>query len=158
MKNSIILICILFISCNQKNQLKSINQASESIIKLKNKVMHQGDIEAYETLETAYLDHPTGELLPYAMIMANKYDYPKAYLDVYEILGNIYNCSENTDTYYFDLDCVNENVRKRALEYLEKAVDKGNKSAMYSLGHMLIDGKYYPRDEVRGNNFLVMSR
>lgn len=60
------------------------------------------------------------EFLYYALVMANKHKYPKAFLDVYKLL--------NTDE---DNTVVDENLQKMRLYYLLKSYQLGFKSSKY---------------------------
>ncbi|MDH5718860.1 MAG: hypothetical protein OEZ22_14635 [Spirochaetia bacterium] len=99
----------------------SINQNYYVTAKHKDLIIEKGDIDAYKKLDIAYLEEPfQGEFLYYAMIMANKYDHPQAYYDVYLLLVDIYRKNIN------DID---ENTANLAIEYLLKAYNKNHHQA-----------------------------
>ncbi len=155
---SIIFLLIFISSCkNKSDEVKSINQPSQPLSELKEDIINHGSIKAYEELSIAFMDYSEIEMLPYAFIMADKYDYSKAYLDVYDILGLSYACNSTVDIKYYNLDCIAEATRKDVLSYLEKAVEKRVKSAQYTLGHMYLDGKYYPKNETIGSQLIKLS-
>ena len=60
------------------------------------------------------------EFLIYALIMANKYDYPQAYFDVYFYLTNVFP----------DISDIDEATANMAISYLLKAKDKGHHQAI----------------------------
>lgn len=124
----LIIISSLFIGCTIDNNKKPIGETKKTIdhqitnqSTLKNEVLFSGDIEAYQLLKTEYLNYAFyEEILLYAMIMANKHDYPQAYFDVFTCL---------TDIYLSDLNQIDEITASIAIEYLIKAADKGHHQA-----------------------------
>jgi hypothetical protein len=124
----IIFICLFLIGCNSKkeNQTKkeeevTMNQPLRNETDLKKAILIGGDKDAYYELKIAYLDYSyTEEFLLYAMIMANKYDYPQAYFDVYFFLTQVF--SRNIKN-------IDECSAKLAVEYLLKAYEKGHHQA-----------------------------
>jgi hypothetical protein len=134
MKTFIILtITILFFSCNLENKKEenkhekhnelsfSTNQQGNSNeTELKMAVLYEGDTQSYERLDIAFLDYSfQEEFLIYALIMANKYDYPQAYFDVYVCLTNVFS----------DISEIDEATANLAISYLLKAKDKGHHQA-----------------------------
>jgi len=113
---------LVFGGCNMKssdnNTEVSMNQISANENELKKAVLYKGDISAYESLSTAYLDYSfSEEFLLYAMVMANKYELPQAYFDVFTCL---------TDTYLSDISKIDETTANLAISYLIKAAEKGH--------------------------------
>ncbi len=104
---------------------RTINQPNRSITSIQNDVLSKGDTNAYLELRTAYLDYSPEEFLFWALIMANKYDYPPAYLDVYYTLLDAYCCDVSTG----NLDKMDRKTRAMALNYLKAAADKNHKQA-----------------------------
>ena len=85
---ALIFISFSILSCQRtenKSKNYSINQASRPILELKNLVIDKGDSTAYYELYYDFVDkdEQNKELLYYAYIMAFKYNYPKAYMDVF---------------------------------------------------------------------------
>jgi len=87
----LVFISIFSISCQQKK-----NQAVEVITmnntrpinELKELVLLKGDTMAYVELKTAYLNEKyKEEYLLYSIIMADKYNYPSAYYQVYDCIS-----------------------------------------------------------------------
>lgn len=90
-------------------------------------VIEKGDTSAYYDLFVSYLDYSPEKFLPYALIMANKYNYPQAYYDVYDRLWYLYGNPDSLDVA----------TKKFALEYLEKAAQKGHAQARQTLEEYL---------------------
>ncbi len=104
---------------------RTMNQPNRSITSIQNDVLSKGDTNAYLELRTAYLDYSPEEFLFWALIMANKYEYPPAYLDVYYTLLDAYCCDVSTG----NLDKMDRKTREIALNYLKAAAEKGNEQA-----------------------------
>ncbi len=123
-----IIFIMVFLGCGVKNNEpikseveQSLNQPLKNITELKESVLYNGDIGAYNELDIAYLDHTfQEEFLLYAMIMANKYNYPQAYYDVFTCL---------TDIYLSDLNQLDEKTASLAIDYLLQANEKGHHQA-----------------------------
>ena len=98
------------------------NNSQYSIEELKRKVWVKGDIDSYSKLQGAYREMPPEDFLFWAMYMANKYDYPKAYEDVYYSIEESY----SPDSAIFKMD---EKTRAFALYYLKLAAQKNDTSA-----------------------------
>jgi hypothetical protein len=133
-----ITISIITISCNNnknnsysaKEEIFSMNQAQRDVSEIKDEV-RKGNIESYKELQTIYLNYSSENFLFWALLMANKYKYPPAYLDAFHVLvnssvGNIEN-----------INMMDNETEKMALYFLEKACDKnvaGAKEIKLSLG------------------------
>jgi TPR repeat protein len=111
---------------------------------LRKLVIQQGDIDAYAELDIAYLEFPFEEFLPYALIMANKYDYVPAYFEVYWRLWYLYDNPDSLD----------ETSRKMALDYLQKASSKGHRQARETLGQYYMEGIYFKQDTILGKQLI----
>lgn len=106
---------------NSNKKVFSMNQPLTSVVDLKKAVLYEGSKEAYDALSTAYLDYTfQEEFLLYAIIMANKYEYPQAYFDVYFWL---------TQTFSSDINNIDESSANLAIEYLIKASEKNHRQA-----------------------------
>lgn len=106
---------------NSNDSIRSMNQPTIGEIDLKKSILYNGDTNAYDKLSISYLDHSIQEeFLFYALIMANKYDYPQAYFDVYFYL---------TQTFSNDINNMDEHSAKLAIDYLLKAKEKGHHQA-----------------------------
>ena len=134
-KISIVLVSliVIFSSCQKKHMGVSINEPSKAINELKKLVLEEGDIDAYEVLETAYLDESPGEFLPYALVMANKYNYPRGHYDVYENLMWLFSCTQG------DLSCMDKATMKLANNHLELAAKNGETTAISVLSEISAD-------------------
>ena len=163
---SFIFLLILLLGCTNKTtpekEKKNIdsevwvcgNQTSRPVEELERLVL-EGNTDAYDELYIAYMDIGEVRLLPYALLMANKYDYTNAYYDVYCCLAFLYwdNCVE-TECF---LDSLDIQTRTMALEYLKKAADKGETNALRDLGWLYLEGKHVEKDSVLGNQLLKKS-
>ena len=133
----------------------NLNATSSPVSELKRLVL-KGNINAYEELCVAYMDIEETGLLPYALLMANKYDYSVAYYHVFDCLTLLYYDDCN------DIDCcldsLDSQTRTMALEYLKKAADKGEGNALRDLGWLYLEGKHVKKDTVLGNQLLEKSR
>lgn len=131
MKNKYIYFFILLsviMSCDlKKDKGVPMNYRETLVSELEKLVIEKGDTSAYYDLFVAYLEYSSEKFIPYALIMANKYNYPQAYYDVYDRLWYLY---ENPDS----LDVT---TKKFALEYLEKAAQKGHTQARQTLEEYL---------------------
>ena len=96
-----------------------MNQPSRPVAEIKKDVL-LGDTAAYWELSTAYLDYPPQDFLFWALLMANKYDYSVAYLDVFYSLKDSFNPEANNYT-FGDMD---KKTKAIAIEYLKKAVER----------------------------------
>jgi len=112
-----------------------------------------GYTDAYDELYTAYMDIDMPSFLPYALLMANKYDYTMAYYDVYSCLTSLYWNGLDSS---ISLDSLDNQTRMMALEYLKKAADKGERNASWELGRLCLEGKHVKKDTVLGNQLLAV--
>ncbi len=109
---------VLLYSCESR----SMNQPNRDLGLIREEATN-GSIDAYNELSVVYLDCHAGEFLFFALLMANKYDYPQAYLDVfYSILYGYVGGVED----FYKMD---KKTQKLALDYLIAAKKKGVKEA-----------------------------
>ena len=102
----------MFAGCNySKEKGIPMNDSERSDSELEKLVIEKGDTSAYYELFVNYLDYPSERFLPYALIMANKYNYPQAYFDVYDRLWHLYDSPDSLDN----------TSKKMAIEYLVKS-------------------------------------
>ena len=96
-----------------------MNDSPKTISQLKQGIIETGDTSAYNSLAIQQLDFKYGDedLLPYAMIMANQYDYPQAYFDVFDCL---------TAKYLSDIGQIDSLTAQLAIKYLLIASKKGH--------------------------------
>jgi hypothetical protein len=103
-------------------ELHAVNSPHYSIDGLKESVMVKGDIGSYLKLQSIYRESSSADFLFWAMLMANKSDYPKAYEDVYYCIEENY----PPDSTLFKMD---DKTRAFALYYLKQAAMKNDTSA-----------------------------
>lgn len=140
----LIFLLVFVFSCGEKKDATPmVNTGSAEA--LKHKALVEGDTVAYNELSLDYMDSPYEGFLYTALLMANKYEYSLAYIDVYYCLTDLKNKRENTE-----LDGLDERTRKLALEYLSEGAKRGNKECIQILGNHYILGKYLPKDQEKG--------
>lgn len=112
---------LFFISCNHNEKKSfSINQPTKSIASLKNSVINKGDTSAYYELFNEYVDNSSeNNFFYYSYVMAFKYNYPKAYVDVFIMLCKVYNI--NTEADKINLSKMDLQSQKIALECMKRA-------------------------------------
>lgn len=125
----IILIAFLF-GCskgsNHKNEWVCMNYMGDvdSLAELVTK----GDSNAFDKFVIGTSNDLGGAaVLPYAFMMADKYNYSRAYFFVYWELVSSYSVG------CFEIDSINvipEQTRNIALKYLKKGVDCGNEESL----------------------------
>lgn len=99
----------------------SMNTANRSDAELRQLIIQKGDSSAYYELSTQYLDYGYQDFLFYALTMANKYNYPQAYYDVYCCLIEMYLPA--------DLYLIDENTATIAINYLIMAANMRHEHA-----------------------------
>lgn len=121
-----------FFSCQNNNKEKvSIDPHPEEIElnkkeadSLWQKALNTGNFDAYEKISENYLDtYRFYELYYYALIMANKYQCPKAYEHLYYILN------ESITINGVKMKSSDEITNNMAIFYLLKSIELGNKDA-----------------------------
>lgn len=138
-----IFIWLCFLSCACSNavpvaneQIRSMNTPDRPMRILEDLVIREGDIEAYETLETAYLDSAHGRFYKLAKQMADRWDYPRAHYDVYlQILK-----PTGKAGYTLSLDSCSAAERNEAIAYVKAAYAKGFDPAGEALDQLKEDG------------------
>lgn len=109
---------------------------------LKKLVIEKGDKMAYK--ELCYVI-PDERLLPYSLLMANKYNYPIANFDIYFRTVRMY------QDYSIEIDST---TLAFALSYLYKGVELNDPNSILELGFLYKEGKFLPKDTIKGN-FLI---
>jgi len=114
------------------------------IQELKKLVLSKGDTIAYKELRIAYLnvDYYEQEYLLYSIIMADKYNYPKAYYYVYMCLTSIFEWH-----HYGKID---ERTKKLALKYLKEGAELNDGESTNELSKLYFEGKYVVKDSILG--------
>ena len=74
--------------------------------------------------------------------MANKYNYPTAYFNVYLGFWSMHGGK--------NLDSLDTTTRNIALEYLKKGAELGEINSMSRLGTYYFEGKYFEQDTIFG--------
>ncbi len=122
----IVILPLILLSCSKKDKHeRSLNDTGLDIQKLREDVLYRGDFDAYTSLRIECFDYPPGELLPYAIIMENKYNDSSFCMDIYQSIEQIY--------YDVHSDYIDEQTAKMAIENLEKAAKKGIDGAISQL-------------------------
>ena len=94
----------------------------------KKQIICDGNVDAYSFMETEQADNGNErDLLAYALLMANKYNYGWANYTVYNILRGMDDCESGCDNH--KLNCLDDKTRAMALEYLVLAVEAKDKDA-----------------------------
>jgi hypothetical protein len=107
---------------NSDRGVPMMNASNTSMALLTERALSQGDTSAYDQLSLEYMDSPDNTFLYTALVMANKYEYPQAYMDVYSCLTDLAHQKEGTE-----LDSLDARTRSLALEYLALGAKKGSK-------------------------------
>jgi hypothetical protein len=115
---SFLLVASILYSCclNEDKNITSMNTPKRDI-SLVHKEVFIGNIQSYEELKIIHLDLYAGDFLYYALFMANKHDYPPAYLDVFFSIVNSYGGVEK----FYQMD---SKTQKIAMDYLIMANDR----------------------------------
>lgn len=150
-KTTCIAIAIICISCKKQKDEFSLNQGSRPSHKLEELALKDGDTNAYHELSIEYMDSPNDTTFyNTALAMANKHDYHSAYLDLYYTLTDYYHRND-----YRNLDDLDSQKRKTAIDYLSIGANKGNKDCKKILGQYYLDGKYVTKNEIKGKKLMV---
>ncbi len=142
MKNNIsilILITIFIFSCSEKNKQITIEQ-KENLIELKKKIYTTGDEAAFTDLilKTGNTQYPY-EILPYAIIMANKYNNGEGCHQV--LLGMMYINNPNIHGYDLSkIDLFSETDKQFVISYLIKGAKLNNINCILALEEMYRNG------------------
>lgn len=113
-------IALLCFSCTHSDKPSySMNDSPKTISQLKQEILETGDTSAYYDLTIQLMEYKLGDddLLPYALIMANKYNYTQAYFDVFDCL---------TTKYSSDIGQIDSLTAQLAIKYLLIASEKGH--------------------------------
>ena len=154
---------MLLFSCKKNNEIAVSRSGSHYLyeISLKEKVICSGDTSSYLELSTIYSDDANeGDMLAYSLIMANKYNYPDAYYDVFDILNSIPKINGNTclKKKYFDneFNSLDKETRNMAIKYFKLAIYKGSITASEKLLNYFNIGKEHPVKEFYLDKNLVV--
>ena len=121
---------------------ETMNAPAHPISELADSIINYGSKESYYEMNVYCLDIGSYKLLPWSLLMANKYDYDEAYLDVYFSLYDLNSLGENKKVSDWSLDNLDKKTREMAIEYIEIAAKKGQKQAKEILTFYEKEGKY----------------
>lgn len=117
------------------------NDPTITFEELRNRVVLNGDVEAYYDLKISYYDRDySQEILFYSILMANKYDYDQAYYDVFLNLTNIY---------YHNGWQIDDVTAELAMNYLFKAAEIGHRQATDETKKVIDSGITNSAEQVR---------
>jgi hypothetical protein len=150
----LILILIFSFACkHKKEELCSVITFNNTrpIEELKQLVLTKGDTVAYDELAIAFMDENFDEeYLIYSIVMADKYNYPRAYYKVYECLTEVFE--------HHGSNQIDEATKELAIKYLKRGVElKDAESTMY-LGELYLKGKYVAKDTILGKKLEAEGR
>ncbi len=92
------------------------------------KICRLGDIQAYKRMKELYKSKGVErEVIFYSIVMANRYNYPPAYFDIYMCLWKAFNGGKKADLW--DMTRFDIKSKEFAMFYLKKAVVSGNQQA-----------------------------
>lgn len=124
-----IAICLLLVgtlsSCENKVRVTPSGPPKEE---LQHNVIAYGDTNAYSQLFFYYYG---ADLLPYAVLMSDKYHYPKAYYDVYSLVD-----------YYFDINHIDYDsaTSRYILYYLREGLELKEEGCAWALCALYLTG------------------
>lgn len=138
---------------------KTNNTPSRPIWMLEEKILNDGCVDCYEELNFSYFDRNLYEFLPWALIMANKFNSKVGYFDVYFSLHLLSNIAVDSKTIEnWSLDKLDKKTQEMAIEYLKIAADKGHEQAKEILGGYYLEGKYVEKNTELGTSLINESR
>lgn len=145
-----LLIVILFSCKSKKEHYIEVSTYNDTrpINELKELVLTKGDTVAYDELGLAFdNENYPEEYLLYSFIMADKYNYSRAYFQVYYCLTSAFEHHSMT------IDSISKNI---AIRYLKKGVDLYEIQSIMSLSELYMEGKYVPKDTIKGKRLKKM--
>jgi hypothetical protein len=138
MKIFIPLLFVIVVGCNtnKKHDCECKEEVEEVVLndlshigsdaEFKKNIRSSRDTFSYECLSTTAIEWGhDGIFLPYALLMANKWDYAPAYYDVYDNLFLLFDCEFN------DISCFDKKTAIMAISYLIMAYEKSNYDEYY---------------------------
>ncbi|KFF10114.1 hypothetical protein IW15_21495 [Chryseobacterium soli] len=114
----------------KKNErIITMNQITTNYDTLVNKVKLKGSIDAYDELFFSFMDsneaERTDSMMVYSKIMAEKYNYQKAYLDYFKALCEKFNIYIDYPHYdKLDISKMPEDSKKQAKGWLNQMLEK----------------------------------
>lgn len=114
-----------------KKDTITMNGASQlEIAKLKSDIMDKGDTNSYKRLRIVMLDYPAENFIFWSMCMANKYNYPPAYLHFYYSILDAYKLKG------VNFKEIDRNTQILMKQYLKIAANKGVEGAKEILSEL----------------------
>ena len=141
MKNFTILTLVLLFSCTNKTggNAVSMNQVTDPIDGLQKSVVELGDTAAYYSLFLSYIDQTRqDDFFYYSYIMACKYRYPKACIDLVLSLCQLYKINIESDK--IDLSKMDASSKSLVLQSLRCAMDSNYLDARSFYKKIVFDG------------------
>lgn len=134
----ILLISFIILSCMDKKEhiIEKTDPSLESQVeKFKGRVLKNGDSVAYDRLRVIYGDWSYDgkyrpDLLPYSLLMAEKYNYQFAYHQVYTDIIELNNKGKYHDSLFSNVPLFQ---KETALYYLEKGASHDDVTCIESL-------------------------
>ncbi|NOU46583.1 MAG: hypothetical protein HOO86_05905 [Bacteroidales bacterium] len=141
----LLVIAIVLISCKQRKEhsleVITINN-TRPINELKELILLKGDTVAYDELAIAYLNEKyEEEYLIYSIVMANRYNYHRAYFQVYDCLTSIFE---------HHVGVIDEETKALAISYIKRGAELKDPESIKYLGDLYLQGKYIPKDTILG--------
>lgn len=118
------------ISQTQKDEkITTMNQITTNYDTLINRVKFKGDIDAYDELFFSFMDsneaERTDSMMIYSKIMAENYNYKKAYLDYFKALCEKFDIYVDYPHYNkIDISRMPQDSKKQAENWLKKMLKK----------------------------------
>lgn len=130
MKKISILFCLCVLFCNCDSPSSSIKD-KKTLERLMDKALNENDEFAYcEVRSHFFSEERLQDFCYYAIKMANKYDYPDAYYDVFRTL---------TLTENVPIDSLDNKTKCLALYYLLKSKELGSEIGKYDIENIFSD-------------------
>lgn len=121
-------LCLLFCNCDSRSPLIKDDKTLRSLI---DKALNENDEFAYSEVRAHYFsEERLQDFCYYAIKMANKYDYPDAYYDVFRTL---------TLTENVPIDSLDNKTKCLALYYLLKSKELGSEIGKYDMENIFPD-------------------
>lgn len=133
-----ILILIFIISCQKKQKndkiknndtVVTMSQITTNYDSLVKRVKYKGNINAYDELFYGFMDsneaERTDSTMIYSKIMAEKYNYEKAFFDYFKALCEKYNIDVDFSNFStINISLMNNSSKLQAEDWLKKMLEK----------------------------------
>lgn len=133
-----ILILIFIISCQKKQKndkiknndtVVTMSQITTNYDSLVKRVKYKGNIDAYDELFYGFMDsneaERTDSTMIYSKIMAEKYNYEKAFFDYFKALCEKYNIDVDFSNFStINISLMNNSSKLQAEDWLKKMLEK----------------------------------